>query len=165
MARRGRRDLNAKVALLLDATRRERDLTVQRSSATQTRASLLVGAAGLGAGSEAISGDFTWVTLVAFGSAALLGVAALFPDAMTSVRAKQIWDRQIEYSAIDVHIQVLEDELRADELAAKLVRRRSILVVVGFALFTVGVAAATANALDGFLHPDPPAPVRVEIVE
>lgn len=156
--------LDQKIALLLAATRRERDLTSQRSSATQTRASLLVGAAGLGIGSDLVTHELSWLSIMIFGLAALLGVLALLPDAMTVVRAQEIWDRRGCYTPIDVHVQILEDELKADALAAKLVKRRSILVVVGFALFVTGVGISTAQAVDAALHPVAPDPVQVEIV-
>lgn len=158
--------LETKLSVLLDATRRERDLTATRSAATQTRAGVLIGAAGLVGTAVTIESGFSWIPLLGYFIAVGAGIWALIPTVGTAVPTREIYDLQVLYPLpVDLLEVVLLRELEANEQAAAVVRFRSMLTVVGFIALAIGFGVAVTIGVATSVVPIQPEPVQVEIME
>ncbi|WP_146078853.1 MULTISPECIES: hypothetical protein [unclassified Rathayibacter] len=149
--------------MLIDATRRERDLTSARSSATQTRAGVLVGAAGLVGTASTLSTDLMWIPLLGFGVAVALGIWALVPDKGHAVPTQNYLDNATSYTPVDLLETILRKEIEANEASAKVVSERSWLTIVGFIVLVLAFGIAILFNINDALTE--PSPLKVMIVE
>lgn len=165
----GESDLEKRFDLLLDATRRERERTAIRASATQTRATVLIGATGLIAGVDGGSSIGGWAVLL-LGIAIGLGIWALVPRAAVVVPVKKIEAVVAAYAAVvDVKQTLLGFEIDADDSAAKVVKFRSWLVNIGFACLALGIGISlisgwAADSAENSRPTPTPTPIQIEIV-
>lgn len=162
-------DLERRFDLLLEATQRERDRTATRAAATQTRATVLVGATGLVASVDGGSGLGGWAVLL-LGIAVGLGIWALVPRAGVVVPVKKIEGVLTAYSAtVDLKQTLLKFEIAADDSAAQLVKRRSWIVNAGFIALALGIGISlisgwATDAAESIKPTPTPTPMQIEIV-
>jgi len=145
------RDRAGLVAILSDEVDRQLQSVGARASSMSTRASLLVGAAGIMTGLQvAPDGDRPWqyiASLVAAGLAALVGVIALIPRGAPEVpilaAERTFWNYTASESRWTLAHWKL-DTLRDQERALKW---RALVVVAGFASLTIAIIFAASALL------------------
>lgn len=154
-----------RIQILLDSTRRERDRASDRVSGTQTRATILIGAAGILGGVGGMTpGLSAWsiVSIVLYVLAALAGVVILWPLRVHTVSNATYFAKMMDYHPVDLQESILRNELNAVSHTQRRLSFRSWTLIVGFGL----LAAAWACSLLVLTESPPPeSPVKVQIIE
>lgn len=157
--------------LLHEEVLRQRESMARKMSNTYTRATILVGAAGVLGGTSVATGSPTetltiaLVSLGLFAAAAVLGLTALRPLSGDEVDVEAMISETANYIADDLKRAIISSNLHAHGEYERSLKRRTKTIVAGFiALSLAWGVTATANALQ-LLVPAAPTPVQVEIVE
>lgn len=158
--------IEKRVATLLSVTREQRGLTNTRTGNLQSRAGILVGAAGLLGVSNVLS-EFHPIVLsaatVLYLGAAVLGAVAMWPRSIDEPPPDRLHRDMMEYTPVDLNEIVLILEIEADKQAARVLRNRSILVVIGFSVLAAAwsLTAVVAIVLGFQVTVDEPALIRI----
>jgi len=164
--------IEKRIQILLDSTRRERDRAAARMDGTQTRATVLIGAAGILGGIQGgaqsatahLSSGWAIAGLALYVLAAVAGLMLLWPLKVLVVTNQEYFAKMSDYHPVDLQEALLRNELNAARHTQRRLTFRSWTLIAGFAL----LAAAWTCSLIGMIAiaADPPAepPVKVEIV-
>lgn len=157
--------------LLHDEVLRQRESMARKMSNTYTRATILVGAAGVLGGTSIVAGAsaetlaVALLSLALFAAAAVLGLVALRPLSGDEVDVEALISETAKYTSDDLKRAIISSNLHAHGEYERSLQRRTRTIVVGFiALSLAWGVTATANAFQLLMPPAPP-PIQVEIVE
>jgi len=161
--------IEKRIQLLLDATRRERDRSSARTDGVQTRATVLISAAGILGGVQGAGAGFSspWgvVSIVTYVLAAIAGLVLLWPLKVLVVSNQTYFFEMMDYHPVDLQEALLRNELNAVSHAQKRLTFRSWTLIVGFTLLAAAWGASVAAMMDSWSHPPGESPIKVEIVE
>lgn len=157
--------------LLHEEVLRQRESMARKMSSTYTRATILVGAAGVLGGTSITTGAtretlaVALLSLALFAAAAVLGLIALRPLSGDEVDVEAMIAGTTKYKSDDLKRAVISSNLHAHEDYERSLSSRTRTIVAGFiALSLAWGVTAGANAFQ-LLMPLEPTPIQVEIVE
>lgn len=156
--------IEKRIQILLESTRLERDRAADRVNGTQTRATILIGAAGVLGGVEALgpgASGLSTASVVVYVSAALVGIVILWPLRVRSVSNAKYFRTMMNYHPIDLQESLLRNELQAVAHTQARLAFRSWALIAGFGLLGL------AWILSFLAMTEPPVdmPVRIQIVD
>ena len=156
--------------LLLEEIFRQRELMGRKVASVYTRGTVLVGAAGvLGGASVTVSSalDMAWIALIGlslYAVAAIFGLLTILPMSGAEVDIEAMDEGSRSMNPFDLKQAILDSNIAAFNGYEETVKRRTTLVVIGFAALSLAwVVSAGANAI-GILAPAAELPITVEIV-
>lgn len=160
--------IEKRIQVLLESTRRERDRAAARMDGIQTRATVLIGAAGILGGIQGGRTDTsTWgiVGIVLSVLAAVAGLALLWPLKVLGITNQEFFATMLDYHPVDLQEAILRNELTAARHTKTRLKVRSWTLIVGFTLLAGAWGTSLLALTDASVNPPTDPPIRVEIVE
>jgi len=162
--------IEKRIQVLTESTRRERDRAAARTDGAQTRATVLIGAAGIIGGIHGGGADFSslpaWgvASIVLYALAAVAGLVLLWPLRVLVVSNQTYFDEMMDYHPVDLQEALLRNELNAVHHTQKRLTFRSWTLIVGFALLAAAWGASLLAMIEASADPPAHPPIQVEIV-
>ncbi len=160
--------IEKRIQVLTESTRRERDRAAARTDGIQTRATVLIGAAGIVGGIQGgridLSAPWAVASVVLFALTALTGLVLLWPLRVLVVSNQTYFDEMMDYHPVDLQEALLRNELNAVHHTQRRLTFRSWTLIIGFALLAAAWGASLMAMIETSLNPPADPPIQVEIV-